>query len=576
MTLPDTRADGTLPPGDTNVDFDVEFASDMKARLSPGHGGHGGQAHLPPPRSIQPAPPVSVYVRPSSPRTRQIEMEITLVNAVGSLVSRVLKDKERNSKIVLTVSDIQAWPHVRARFRPGAQTVFLSLLSFDPPPKVNIHVRAVDFTGVGVSLPVTALPGVERFVASLVRNGAEEVMLSPERFVPVDLSPILDILLGVTRAPTAVPVAGSLKVAFVELVGAEGVAVPKGAAPGLAAAVEEEGGRAAQGASPGGTGGGVPAGGGGGSMRRGDGSPVNSPRIPEMFQSFRAGDSPGTNPLGPGEPPADGGADRSRRLSVGWADGYAGGAAAAPEGAGSPGPPARRNSQVGNQSPRPARTSFARQASGRSDDGSARPSSDAWRGARPFCVAKYGAGKKRRTGPAKQSAEPRIEWAESSGVLSLDMMGPADIITIKARATTPPPRQGGRAHVPCPRDPRSSDPQPHAHANNKTQVNNSGAKVLGSGGEIGEAHFKVFWHPDGSAARGPSWPVLLRSLLFCRCVAARPREERRLEAESVLVRLCPRGRRTTRRTPRASPSSSAGRTPRGEMRVRAQERGDSR
>lgn len=158
-------------------------------------------------------------------------MEITLVNAVGSLVSRVLKDKERTSKIILTVSDVQAWPRVRARFRSAAQTIFLSLLSFDPPPKVNIHVRAVDFTGVGVSIPVTALPGVERFVASLIRKGAEDVMLYPERFIPVDLSPILDILLGGTAMPTSVPVAGALRVQFVELVGAEGVPVPKARAP---------------------------------------------------------------------------------------------------------------------------------------------------------------------------------------------------------------------------------------------------------------------------------------------------------------------------------------------------------
>lgn len=190
MTLPDARPDGTLPPGDTNVDFEVEFSSDMR-----------------------------------------IEMEITLASAVGALVSRVLKDKERTSKIVLTVSDVQAWPRVRARFRPGAQAAFLSLLSLDPPPKVNIHVRAVDFTGVGVSVPVTALPGVERFVASLIRKGAEDVMLHPERFVPADLSPLLDILLGETPMPTAVPVAGALRVAFVEMVGAEGVPVPKARTP---------------------------------------------------------------------------------------------------------------------------------------------------------------------------------------------------------------------------------------------------------------------------------------------------------------------------------------------------------
>lgn len=33
VTLPDARADGTLPPGDTNVDFEVEFSSDMKVNI---------------------------------------------------------------------------------------------------------------------------------------------------------------------------------------------------------------------------------------------------------------------------------------------------------------------------------------------------------------------------------------------------------------------------------------------------------------------------------------------------------------------------------------------------------------
>ena len=156
--------------------------------------------------------------------------------------------------------------------------MFVSLLRMREPPKINIKLDAQDFTGVGIHIPVTALPGVDKLLSFVMVKGAEAVMGHPARYLPVDLAPVMQWIETQARArgpsqrrchrraaqscecvltfhgfhascgdrarrvlrraaqvlPQSIPVAGSLRVRVVEVIGLGGGPVPPEVVPGPA------------------------------------------------------------------------------------------------------------------------------------------------------------------------------------------------------------------------------------------------------------------------------------------------------------------------------------------------------
>ena len=152
-----------------------------------------------------------------------VETEVVLSNKVNQLLDALMRDrKERLNRVVLTASDVRCALVLRCRLRPGAKAAFVSLLSMEKP-RFKLSGAHVDFNGVTTPIPVTALPGVERFAGSLAvravqarpiltlipalilgsdadagadADAVQEVMQYPQRFVPVDLQPFEHMVRG--------------------------------------------------------------------------------------------------------------------------------------------------------------------------------------------------------------------------------------------------------------------------------------------------------------------------------------------------------------------------------------------
>lgn len=178
VALAAANANGTLPPGDVLVDFEVDLDLDVK-----------------------------------------LDILATLETGVSRLVSR-LTHRAHASTVNLHISRIRQSLVLRVRFRPGAAAAFVGLLRFTTPPSSELTLTAVDVSGMRISLPMHHFPGHDTITAWVVQKLMRDLMALPYRFVPLDLSPLLEAL--ETRNGldlNAVPMGGSLRLQVMEAVG---------------------------------------------------------------------------------------------------------------------------------------------------------------------------------------------------------------------------------------------------------------------------------------------------------------------------------------------------------------------
>ena len=178
VALAAANDNGTLPPGDVLVDFEVDLDLDCK-----------------------------------------IDILATLDTGFSRLVSR-LTHRAHASTVNLHISRIRQGLVLRVRFRPGAAAVFVGLLRFTSPPSSELTLTAVDVSGMRISLPMHHFPGHDTITAWVVQKLMRDLMALPHRFVPLDLSPLLEAL--ETRDGldlSAVPMGGSLRLQVMEAVG---------------------------------------------------------------------------------------------------------------------------------------------------------------------------------------------------------------------------------------------------------------------------------------------------------------------------------------------------------------------